>query len=277
MKPDVFHYLDYRKYLKDYYESQKREKRNFSHRYFARLAKLKTSSHLHLVIQGKRGLTATSIQQFAKAIGFLKKEAIYFENLVFFNQAKNDEERDMYFERLLASKPRVKYQGLEKDRYEYYTKEYYVILREMVALPDFQEDPRWIADRIQMPLTPAEVEHSINVLLRLGLIKRDQDGVLKHSEVTVATAPEVESLEVCNFQRKMLNMAKDSLINTSYKMRNLSSMTVPIPLGSIPELKHKIEDFQKEIASFINRGSKDYSEVYQMNIQLFPVTKTKKS
>jgi uncharacterized protein (TIGR02147 family) len=276
MKENIFQYTDYRQFLQDYYDDQKKKKPAFSHRYFARLAGINTSAYLKLVIDGKRNLSPPTVQKFVKAIKFNKKEAEYFDNLVFFNQAKTDKTKDTYFQRLMMLKPKVKLKGLKQDQYEYYTREYYVIIRELVSLPSFVEDTEWIANTINLPLNAKQVERAIDVLLRLGLLKRDGSGKLCHSNFTVSTPPEVHSLEILNFQRSMLNMAKNILTTVPSNLRDMRSMTIPVPIESIEEIKQRIQDFQQDVANIINKGTHNFGSVFQLNIQLFPTTKISK-
>src|SRR5262245_11343971 len=102
---DLFKYLDYRRFLKDYYTEQKAKRGSaFSFRSFARLAGLSSPNFLKLVMDGKRNLGPEGIKSFAKALKLGKEESSYFENLVHFNQSATDDERNEWYKRLSASK-----------------------------------------------------------------------------------------------------------------------------------------------------------------------------
>src|SRR5262245_51414124 len=103
-KPHIFDYLDYRLYLKALLGFKKAENLSFSYRAFSRLAVLKSSNFLKLVIDGKRNLTLQTIHRFAKAFGMSKADADFFENLVLFNQAQSVEEKNRFYERIARSK-----------------------------------------------------------------------------------------------------------------------------------------------------------------------------
>ncbi len=275
-QPDLFSYFDYRQYLKDRYEAEKIRTKHFSFRYFARVAGLSSSGYLKMVMDGSRNLSPTSINQFSKALKFNKKQAAYFEALVLFNQAKSDRERDNYFDRLSALRPAVQLKGLEKDQYEYFTKKHFVFLREMVALPHFQEDAAWIAKQFRPALKTKDVEHSLEVLLHLGLLGRDSNGELVHSDASITKPAEVDSVEVYNFHQDMLNEAKLAMLTAEPSRRDITSLTIPIPKKSLMEIKQRIKNFREELIDYVNKGSEEYHDVYQLNLQLFPVTHTRK-
>lgn len=272
----IFGHLDYRLFLKDFYESEKKRTSRFSYRYFAKQAGLKTSSFLKMVIDGKRGLTTATIASFGRVLKLSKKEQDFFEALVFYNQARTQNEREHYYDRLVSLRPQKKMSRLKEDQYEYYSKPYMVAIREMTALPDFDPDPAWIAKNLVPPIRPSEARHALDVLLRLKLIQK-KGGKIVQSESAVATESEVDSMAIFNYHRCMLDSAGAALMKVDEKMRDITSLTIPIPLTKIPKLKKEIEAFREHLAAMIDDGDANYHEVYQFNIQLFPVTNTKKS
>lgn len=273
---DIYNYIDYREFLKNYFSKEKETNHHFSFRYFARISGFTSPGFLKMVMDGERNLSPASINKLSKGVKLNPKEAAYFEALVLFTQSDNPKDRGLYFERLSSLKPHAKIQGIEKDQYEYFTQKHYVILREMVALPHFKEDPVWIAQHIETLIKPKDVEHALSVLMRLGLIKRNETGRLIQADASLSTPPEVNSVEVYNFHREMLDEAKEVMLKVPPEVRDVSSLTIPIPLESIKGIKEKIQNFRDQIMSDINKGSTNYHEVYQLNIQLFPVTTTKK-
>lgn len=271
---DLYSYMNYRDFLRDWYAQEKAKKRHFSFRYFARIAGLSSSGFLKMVMDGERNLSASSINQFIRGLKLNRREAAFFEALVLFNQAVNEQERDLYFERLVSLKPPVKLTGLAKDQYEYFSQKHFVIIREMVALPHFQEDPEWIAKRIRPPLKAREVEYAIEVLSRLGLLKRDPEGKLIQADSSLTTPAEVHEVEIYQFHQAMLSEAKEAMLKVLPELRDITSLTIPIPRKSLGMIKEKIKAFREEIIHVINQGEPDYFEVYQLNMQLFPVTRT---
>lgn len=270
----LFEYKDYRQYLQDRFAADKKQHSYFSYRYFARMAGLSSPGYLKMVMDGDRNLSPNSIHKFNTAFKHNKKEGAYFEALVLFNQAKNGEERELYLDRLRGLKPPAQVQGLEKDQFEYFTRKHFVVIREMVALPHFREDYEWIGKNLQPPIKAREVEHALEVLLRIGLVRRNENGKLVQSHASLSTPPEVASLDVFNFQKEMLDEAKNAFFTVKPALRDITSLTISIPQLALPLLKQRIESFRKEIIQMIETGNQDYFEVYQMNIQLFPVTKT---
>ncbi len=115
---NIFEYQNFRNYLHDYYLEQKKNKRNFSYRFFSGKAGINAPSFLYYVIKGKRNLTKNSIVKISHAIGHSRDEAEYFENLVFFNQAKTIIEKTHFYSRVVEIRKPLDKESVSKERYE---------------------------------------------------------------------------------------------------------------------------------------------------------------
>ena len=164
---------------------------------------------------------------------------------------------------------------IEKDRYLYFTNKYLVILREMVSLPHFKEDPEWLSQSLEKAMTPAQIIKAIDLLLRLNLLARDKKKRLVLSDGTVTTTDDVESIEVDKYYHSLFSYTKDAILNVPYDKRAMASLTIPVPEKLLPQVKELIQKNIEEIVNLINNAEKDFDEVYQYNAMFFPVTKTK--
>ena len=101
---DVFEYVDYRAFLRDYYAHEKRVRRSFSHRAFSRRVGLGSPNHLKRVMDGERNLTVEMAERFAGALALSGEAAEYFVQLVRFGQARSSVERARAYEKLAGFK-----------------------------------------------------------------------------------------------------------------------------------------------------------------------------
>jgi uncharacterized protein (TIGR02147 family) len=101
---DIFTYSDYRKLLADYYAERKKRNPWFSYQVFADKAGIANKGFLYNVIRGSKSLSPSSALKLSTAMKLSDVEARYFENLVSFNQAKNQRERNYFFEKLSVIK-----------------------------------------------------------------------------------------------------------------------------------------------------------------------------
>src|SRR5262249_12944388 len=152
----IFEYSDYRAYLKDLYKNSNLSDKKVSFRYLSRITGFKSPSALKRVMDGKCNLSPESINRCAKAFRLTPSETQFFKNLVFFNQAETLAEKQKFAREILRSQAFRKTHPLEESHYRYYTHWYYSVIRGMVGLPGFQDDPEWIARNLFPQVTTAE-------------------------------------------------------------------------------------------------------------------------
>ena len=266
--PDLFTYLDYRKFLQDAFEELKGSSPGFSHRLFAKKAGFASSNYAWLVMQGRRNLSGDGIVKIARALGLKKPEAEFFENLVRFNQAATESEKGFYYERIAANRRYAAARPLEREQYEYYSRWYVPAIREMVLLKDFKEDPSWIAARLKPAVTPREAEAALKLLTELKLLVRDASGRLAQRDAHVAGGDEVSSLAMTAFQREMIERAAASIEETRPEKREIGSLTFAISEEKLSGAKKMIREFRSKLAGYLAEG-KEADAVYQFNFQLF--------
>ncbi len=268
----IFQFTDYREYLKAYFAERKKSDRTFSHRWIARQLDISTSNFLWLVMQGRRNLKPGICLKISELFKHSRQEAEYFENMVNFAQAKISREKDLFFRRMAALRKELKIETIEEWQYEYYTNWYNPVIRELVTSPAFDGDPATLSSLLQPSITPRLVKQSIELLLKLKMIKRRAHNRYIQTFPNITTGPEVNSLAVVNFHRAMGNLAVESLDRIPKQERNITASTVFITREMFDTIREKIEEFRKEIlrlADTVKQGDR----VYQINFQVFPVSK----
>jgi len=267
----IFEYDDYRTYLKDLYEHLKKTRTRFSYRSFSSKAGFRSPNILKLVIEGKRNLSAQSIEKFAYALKLRKDEAEFFRILVNLNQARTVAEKRLYAEQLMRFRPFRRIHPITKDQYEYYTQWYNIPIREMLALPAFSEDATWISRALVPPISPRQAKRALDLLLGLGLVARDNDGRLVQKEAFITTGDEVISTSVKGYHREMIQKGSEAMDRFRAQDRDISSVTLALSEKSFKQIKSLIQQFRKELLAIADQ-EKSPEGVFQINFQLFRLT-----
>ncbi|MFP4521875.1 MAG: TIGR02147 family protein [Fibrobacterota bacterium] len=270
-KIKVFDYTDFRKYLIDYYDEQKEINKVFSYRFFAKKAGFVSSGIYKDVTNGRRNISQALVHKFAKGIGLGKKEEEYFENMVYFCQAKTVDDRRIYFERMMTFK-NSRVCLVEADKYEYYSKWYYSAIRAILSIIKFKNDYATMAGMLDPSIKPEQAKKAIALLLKLKLIKKNKSGFYKPVDNLISTGPEVNSLNVMSFHRSMIELAKEAQDRHLKSNRDISGITVSIDHDTFCDIKNDIINFRKDILNKA-KSAKDVDRVYQLNVQFFPLSK----
>ncbi|MBI4411197.1 MAG: TIGR02147 family protein [Deltaproteobacteria bacterium] len=269
-KINLFDYLDYRRFLKDWTDWAKKA-RAFSLRAFSQRAGFGSPSFFKLVTDGERNLTEKSLAKFMMGLKLNRQEQEFFRNLVFFNQAKTPKEKDFYYHNLLRSKKFSQLKPIEKDNYEYYSTWYHPVIRELVISKEFDGTPEWLADHVYPPITKLQAEKSVELLEKLGFIQKKGPGRWVQAHALVSTGPEVKSFLVHNYHKQLLDLTKEVLETLPLENRDVSTVTLGIVRERIPQLKREIQEFRQRIIKLVSVDAEP-EEVFQLNIQFFPLT-----
>jgi len=270
---NVFEFLDYRAFLRAHYSAEKARRPAFSHRFFSRLAGLKSPNFLKLVMDGERNLGPETVPKFVHAIGLTGEAASFFADLVTFNQADTVAEKNRAFERISASRRFRSAKRIDGDLFTYLSHWYYPAIRELAARPDFQENAKWIAAHLRPKIPASDAQAALNLLLSLGLLVRDEaTGKVVRGEPTLTTDHQtVRSLAVTNFHRQMLERASASIESIKPQHRDLAALTVCVSPDTAAIVKDRIHRFREEITQICDADTKG-TVVYQLNVQWFPLS-----
>ena len=272
----IYDYTDYRKYLDDYYKDQKSSTAYFSYRYFAGKARIGSIGLYKDVVNGKQSLSRRAITKFSEAIGHSKREAEYFEAMVFFADATTIEERKLYFERMIScheSKARL----MDASFYEYYSKWYFSAVRALLSFYQFDgSNYAALAKKLSPHIKTEQAKKAIDVLNRIGMIRKNEQGYYTPCDRIITTGAlqndhKVRSLSIVNFQRDLLIIAADAFDRYSERQMDMSTITLSISKETRRLIKEEAAAFRKKVLSLAEKDENP-EDVFQLNCQFFPLT-----
>jgi uncharacterized protein (TIGR02147 family) len=271
-RPDVHTYEDFRVFLRDFFAFKKFEEPTFSYRVFNQRAGVSSPNYLKLIIEGKRGLGIKNINNVAKGLGLTRSETEFFTLLVNFDQASTVAEKKKQYDRIRRNKHYREVKQLESYQYEFFSKWYIAPVREIISHKNFKEDPEWISKAIKPHITPKQAEEAIDLLLKMHIVERDENGKLVQCEGAIRSAPRVYSFSLATFHQQMLTKASESIDSMAADIRDITALTLSLKSRDLVRLKKMIADFRKQALSTLEVKSEDFERIYQLQISLFPLT-----
>jgi len=286
--PSVFSYLDYRAYLKDFYNHKKSINPNFSLTVFSEKAGLATRNYLKRVMDGERPLNSELIPKFCLGLGLGPKEKVYFEALVNFNQTKDVESKKHYFNALTQATEHVKGSVVEvaRDQFEVYGHWHILPIRELVLLKDFEENPNYIVRKMKNKISKKQAQEAIDVLLRIGLLVRDpKTQKLKQANPVIVYDKGVVNMVVREFHKQTLDRTKEAIAEDDFESWDLRSLALAVPQEELKNISGALKDFIHELnmkhslpagennKEDNNKDDKKADAVILLNAQLITITK----
>ena len=272
-EPDIYKYLDFRAYLRDWFETRRARDPKFSRRQFARLAGKRSPGLLTSAMEGDRQLTPPMVRAFAQAMDLNADESAFFDALVQLDQARDSRARNDAWERVSATRAFREARPIEGASMAFLSHWWFPVVRELALRADFVPEAAWVAQRIRPSITEAQARRALEALETMGFFKRDVDGVLIPADDGVVTTPhEVQGLAVRNYHRGMLARASEAIDGFRSQERHFVAATMLIPERLVPMLKDEINAFQERVLDMANLASEDGERVVHVHVAMFPLT-----
>lgn len=138
----------------------------------------------------------------------------------------------------------------------------------LMGTEGFSSDIRWMAGRLGV--TTTRIQSILEKLERLQLIRK-RGNVYQRIQTRVTSTHETPSDVLKESHVNVLKHAIDSLYNVDLEFRDITSITIPADPEKIAQAKNEIRLFRRRMAKLMSSGHP--SEVYNLNIQLVPMTK----
>ena len=268
----IYDYTSYREFLCDYYKEQKVVNSSFSYQYFANKAGFKTKTFIPKVMKGEKALAKRSTLLIAKAMNLTKRETDYFEAMVNFNNAININEKEYYFQKLQFLSKKNKSSIIRENQFTYFANWYYSAIRELVSIIYWGNDYRILANSVYPKITPKQAEKAVKLLVDLGMIKKMPSGRYIQIKKTITFDDRVTSLAMQKCQKQTIELGLLNLENVKNEYRDISTLTLRVSEEGFYRTKEEIKHFKEKLIGIIN-SDEATDRVYQINIQLFPVSK----
>ncbi len=246
----IYTYLDYRAFIKDFYDFKK-EHEGLTLRQFAHKAGFSSHAYLIQLIQGIRDASAQSARKIAKGFELSESEAEYLEYMVRFAHAQDLDEKNEHYRKMIRFRYKGELASIADDHFFLLSNWYILAIRELVTLPDFQEDYGWIAHHLYPRITTSQAREGLEILLKLGYLGRDENGKLEQKDPDLSTGPEVRSLHVANYHNSMFLLANHAMKKTPAKSRDISALIIPIDREEFRYIKRRIQEFRKELIQYL--------------------------
>ena len=270
----VFEYLDYREFLKDYYNSKKEANPAFSLRVFSDKIGFKAKDFISRVMSGSKNLSNQSISKVAAGLRLGKHETEFFTGLVKFNQAETTEDRNTAFEEMQAALKVARFAEkqhvLGHAQYMVYSHWRHLTVRSLIGMFGFNGDYEALAKQVRPHITAEEAKKSVQLLEECELIKKDKSGKYVLTENSITTGDRTSKLALRGYHQHCLKLAADSIDRDPPGSRHISGLTLGISQEGYERIVERINAFRKEIA-LIAEEDQNSDKVFQLEFAMFPV------
>lgn len=242
------------------FEKRKKRNNNFSLRSFARYLGF-SPAQLSQMMSGKRPITLNMAKKIIEKLDYSPHEKQQFLQVLI-----KDKKIEAYPE------PPLKKQ-LEEDQFRIISDWYHLAILSLAKLKETKSDPQWIARKLGISVLNAH--QALLRLVRLGLLKLSPKLTQVGEPFEVVT--KIPSEAIRKYHKQNLYLAIEKIEEIPMNQREFQSISIVVHPNRLPHFKKLIDEFLNQAMAMAPTQPQHGSEVYHINVQMFPVTKIKRN
>jgi len=244
--------------LQNRYLQARSRNQQFTLRAFAKKLEL-SSGALSEILQGKRNVSSKIAERLAEELQLDPSEKAQI-----FSPLEKQTAR-----KKVAAQDVVK---LQQNQYEVLTDWVHFALLSLLNTKTYKSDVMWIAERFQVPAP--RVSNAIKRMVDLGLVEFDGRSRLKRTKMAFRTSDDILNLAIQRSHHGDLDLVRKAIDQVPVELRDLTSITIPTDPQKFAKAKELIREFQDQMLNLM--WTDNSTEVYRMNVSLYPLTKPEK-
>lgn len=268
-RPVIYHYFDYRKYLKDFISFKKATQSGFSLAVLVRQEDSIKRSLLSLIINNKRNLTKEKIPHLTSLLKLEAKEHDYFNYLVQYNQAKNDERKRSLLEELVSYQEKMN--GVEKLSLSFLADWKTQLIYHLAKQDDFILDCQWIEGKINGLLSKEQIKRIVDIFIQHRVFEVGIKGEVTVNQFDFLIEDDVNNIFEAKKQMGSMELALNVLSEKNQIDSSFESLYLPLDEQAKELIHSRLKELQKELAA--RDLSKQDQTLGMMNFQLLTLTR----
>jgi len=226
-------------------------------------------SLLSKILASERHLAHSRVQPVCDILKLPPDQAEYFRLLVHYGKAKGHREAQACFTKM-AELRRVSPAPLDDVQVAYWESWIHVALRSLLKCGEFRDEWERMGALLRPRQTARRTREATAVLERIGLAWKDSDGIWRARDGFLRDGSVAQAPMVRHYHRQSLLLSMEAIEAIPKDQRDLSCLTVSIPIDEYPRIVEMVRDFRSRVLSVVSE-MRDPDSVYQLSLQLVPL------
>jgi len=269
---NIFEYVDYKEYLKDWRIQEKKKNPGLTHEYLCACLKQKNRSYFNDIESGRKTIGSQVLDRLIKLVGVTNGEAKYLRALIGYGQPATHLEKEYWFEQIAALNNTPK-KTIDKDTFQYFKEWHHAAVRSLLDTMDFKNDYGKIIHKLYNRITLVQAQQSISLLLRLNLIKPNNDGFLKSTEKILTTGDHAKDECLHRYQVAQHAILGDILQIDAPGTHDSTQMTVSVSPDAFNRIIQRIKQMRSEIISIAHKDEKKADRIFTIAVHAYPMSR----
>ena len=237
-------------------------------RKWAKILGVNTPELLMDILKRKKKMSLNLVKDVSKGLKLDPSEQLYFEVMVKFANETSAKEKQLQ-EILLAEIAQLRGTKILVEDNDVFSHWVHMAILTMSRLKNIKCNKETIQEYLLEPVSQEIIDQSIDRLVRLDLIKSDENGNLTRTQDHTTSKNDAFQKSPHNYFEQVSELAKKGS-QVLADEREFQCFSLAITHEQIPAFKEVIRNFRAKVAALADTENAD--QVYQFNIQFFPLT-----
>jgi uncharacterized protein (TIGR02147 family) len=246
----------------------------FSTRTLAAQAQI-SNGYISTILNTTQDISERAIEKIMPYLGLSETEAQCFRLLCKVTDSVDSDERIASLEKLQKYRRYSSLNPQETKVFNYFTKWYFIAIREMANMSSFRPDPKWIHEQLNFAVPLSEVVEALRFLIENRLIVFNNNGSFASAPDRIECDGKIYRFILTHYHKQFFELAVRSIDNTERENRNILGHTVCMSDEQFREAKQVLDDALEKIAAITNQETEASKTVYHFNLVAFPLTKAR--
>lgn len=261
--------FDFRHFLQRELALRQEANPSYSARAFAR--DLGTSSQMiSQILRGKNGISVSKAKQIVDQLHLDETEKALFVALVEVRHHRHYSMRKLAAEKVQKLLETQELKSVPAGEYKEFLKWYFNPIILLVEMPGFKPSIQFISKKLN--LDEKTTEQAIQKLFEKGLLAKDENGIWRRGQSNFAIKGSADTPEIRDYYLQYVDKAKDSILKTPLKDRDISMALINIGKSDLEEVQKEIQNFRHSLIQKLSAKKTPADQVYSLCIQFFPIT-----
>ena len=251
-------------YLKLFYDRKKKRSPHLSVRSLAKSLDI-SPSYVSSIFNGKKPIPSNKLPEILQALEIDEFASLYLKNCmknegIPLGAMEDNDFLELYFQ-------------FDAEEFDVFKEWFYVPLMELTTLKTFIEDNFWIAEKLG--ISEAQVGVAIYQLKRAGFLV-SEDGQLKKTKKRLIYKTQRPEKVAQKYHKNMIGKTLQQFEKndqSEYERRAIVGYTLAVNPDVLQDVVKKLKEDLLTSASIATNGN--CRDVYQLNLQFFPLTSNK--
>jgi uncharacterized protein (TIGR02147 family) len=272
----VYEHNDAGRYCKAVYEEIRLVQNSYSITEYSEKLGFGANNTMAQIHSGHRFISLKSAERIVKVFQLNRSESAHFLSLVKLKLARSPEEKERLLALILELRSRHSGSAQNSPGLEFFNSWLHAVVFELLSM-EKARSLKELCERMNLTVKESAVLKSLEFLESINLMKKilsetNEPTKYLKTKQDFSLGSEVPGLAIVRYHQEMLNLAKESLINSPPSERDVSSVTISVDSEQVERIKQDIALFRKYLL-FLGSQSKVANKVMQVNVQLFPLSK----